>query len=150
MNPYLIAAIIAITSATTWQICEWKHDAEKTEEVVERLDANKIQVAISDKIVKKTIIKQKELKPKLDKIHEKIIRIKVTSCELDSHTSRLLHRATREGLPESTSLSSSANARNSAVSCAKFAEWAIKVIKQYKEAKALDQGFIEWDREQFE
>ena len=149
MNPYLIAAVIAITSATTWQICEWKHDSEKVAEVVDRIKVKQKQIEATDLVVKKTIENVNKTAPILREIHEKIIRVKTNNCELDPVTTGLLIRATSSRLSKSASLPSAETTRNHTITCKAFAGWAVKQIEKYKKAQIINQGIMEWDNEMF-
>lgn len=145
MNPYLIAAIIAITSATTWQICEWRHDSEKVGEAVGRIEIKQKQVEVAGLVVEKTIKNVNKLAPKLREIHEKIIRVKTNNCILDAVTTSLLISATSSRLSKTASLPAPANAGSYTVSCKTFAGWAVKQIEKYEKAREINKGVIEWD-----
>ena len=149
MNPYLIAAVIAITSATTWQICEWKHDSEKVAEVVERTEVKQKQIEASDLVVKKTIENVNKTAPILREIHEKIIRVKTNNCELDHITTGLLISAVSPRLSASSSLPSPDATRNYTITCKDFAAWAVKQIEKYRFAQELNKGVLKYDKELF-
>ena len=149
MNPYLIAAVIAITSATTWQICEWKHDSEKVAEVVDRIEVKQKQIEVSDLIVEETIKKVNKTAPILREIHEKIIRIKTSYCELDPVTTGLLISAVSSRLSKDSSVPSTETPRNYTITCKAFAGWAVKQIEKYRLAQELNNGLIKVDKKMF-